>query len=258
MPDRITLDCLPRGYSLEDFEDLEVRFDSATEVIGEVFTELEKTIGASLGTVGDTTFKRLIIDHTPGVRTEFTTNGGVYYIVDPKTGEFLSGAAQNIPEAVEIVREICASNAFEGAPLPYSLRCISMMIILGDTAHLAKRAGPKLSGDFFKKWLLFWASIHAHEAFGLTLTRHKGPNAMSACDAASLVASQHGICVTAKELMDWCTHTKYQPMRARARAFIAYYRGQMLRDQGIITSNEHPFGPLQELAMSLRSDNLDK
>jgi len=253
--DMISKNSFPRGMSLEEFEDLEERFDKAAEVIESEFSELENAVGTSLGEVDDTSYIRLVIATTPGIQTKFTDKGGVYYIVEPETAGFLGGAAQDIPEAAEIVREICASNVFEGAALPYSLRCAAVMIINGQISHLAKRRGPKLSGAFFIKWILYWATIHAHEAFGLKLTRREGENAMTAPDAVSLVAAQHGVAVKPRQIMEWLTHERYASMRNRADPLIAFFRGQMLRKQGILTTNEHPFGPLQAFAIESRSDN---
>ena len=228
-------------------EELEEKFDAAAEALSEIFNEFETALGCPLGDIGDVTFKRLIISFTPGIETVLTDGGGVFYKVENDTAVFLGGAAQRIPEAAEVYREICASNIYEGAPLPQNMRRASMLMIRGDYPD-ARRKGRKLDGDFLRKWLLVWAAEYVRDAFDLELTRHDGPKTMSACDVVSQVAERFGWQVGPTLLRDWCHHKKYRAMRQRAGAFTRYFKGRILHRYGVLREDGNRFGPLGELA----------
>lgn len=227
-------------------EDLEDRFDTAAEVVDEIFSGLSWQLGGRLAEVGSLSYTRLLIAFHPGVGTVLTEGGGVYYVVDEKMAGFLGGAAQDIPEAADVVREICASNVFEGQPLPYHLRAIAFQLIKG-THRSAKRRGPKLDQDFLQRWLLRDAAIYLSDAYSLELTRYDGPRQMSACDVVSLVAKRHGFDVSFTRLRDWCSHADHREMRRRADALSNYFKDLQLIEWGALSARPL-YGPFAELA----------
>jgi hypothetical protein len=229
-------------------EELEEKFDAAAAALTETFKEFEVALGCPLSEVGEITFKRLIISYTPGIETLFTETGGVFYRVEENTAVFLGGAAQRFSEAHDIYREICASNIFEGAPLPKPMRSAAMLMVREQYPG-AKRAGRKLDGDFLRKWLLVWAAEHARDAFGLKLTRYDGPQAMSACDVVSQVSERFGWEIDPIKLRDWCQHKKYAQTRRRAEAFTRFFKDRILHKSGAVQGDGHPFGPIGELAL---------
>ncbi|WP_299899950.1 hypothetical protein [uncultured Ruegeria sp.] len=232
--------------------ELEDKFDRATEALAEGFRELEKFGGISLPALLDTSYTHLIISFTPGITRRFTEAGGVYYEVEEYASRYLGGASQKLPEALDALKTICASNVFEGAKMPESLRVKAHSLILGNFPG-AKRRGPPLSKDFTLRFVMRQSALSVRNAFELSLTRHDGPRTMSACDAVSMVADQFGVRVTYKSLESWCTSKKHQGFRDRADAIWNHLTDQYLVKVGALKeSPSNLSGPFAELGRMRR------
>lgn len=232
-------------------EGLEERFDAAAKALDGILTDIQDKTGIRFGELNDLSFTRIVISLHPGIQTTIISRSGgngIYYMVDERAAGFLQGAAQELPEAADVVQEICASNVFEGAPLPYSLRCAAYEMIKG-TYPKANRRGAKLKGDFLKRWLLRWAAIDVSEVFDLPLTRHDGITTMSACDVVILVAECHKMNVSFNLLRDWCTHRDYREMRKRADSLTNLLKDSMLIEWGVLKARAPMYGPFLELAL---------
>lgn len=225
----------------------EDKFDRATEALAEGFRELEKLGGVSLAELLDAPYTHLIISCTPGITQRFTEAGGVYYEVEEYASLYLGGAAQKLPEALDALKTICASNVFEGAKMPTSLRMKAHSLILGNFPG-AKRRGPPLSKNFTLKFAMRQSALSARNAFDLSLTRHDGPTTMSACDAVSMVAEKFGLRVPYKSLESWCTSKKHQGFRDRADSIWNHLTDQYLISVGALTKSPTSLsGPFAEL-----------
>ncbi len=227
--------------------ELETRFDEATIQVDELFTELVQQSGQGLGEFLNVSYTHLIISFIPGIRTVPSEGGGVYYEVNEAASVFLGGAAQKLPEALDVLKSICASNVFEGAEMPQSLRMKAHMLILGKFPG-AKRRGPPLSQDFTQKFLMRQIALDIRDFFELTLTRHDGPTTLSACDAVSMVANKHGVDVQYKALESWCTHAKFKGFRERADAIWHHIVDDYLVSVGALKNSPSGLsGPFTEL-----------
>lgn len=227
-------------------QELGVRFRAATAVVDECFEELKAYLRKDFADLESPSYVHLVIHYLPGVETVLTPNGTVYYVVDDALAAYLSGAAQDLPDAAEIIREICASNIMEGQPLPYNLRCAAFSMIKG-SFPAATRRGRRVDGQFCQRWLFREAAIYVRDAFDLHLTRNEASGEMSACDAVSQVAARHRVDVPFERLRDWCTHKSHREFRVRADSLSNVIRDLSLIELGALRSRG-PFGPIAELA----------
>lgn len=232
-------------------EETERRFDSATEALDEFFRELIGVEGFELEMLSILPLEHFLIQISPGIDTHASKSGGVFYTVQDSTGAYLGGAAQRLPEAHSVVVQICASNVFEGAELPASLRSVAHMMILGQFPA-ATRRGPSLGSDFMLRYGLRSLAIFARDAFGLALTRSDGPTTLSACDAVCMVANQHGLNIPYTRLRDWCSHGDHSEFRNRADAVSNYLKDLFLAENGILKNEPTPFGVFSELSRMRR------
>ena len=232
-------------------QDLEERFDAAAEMLDAFLREIQSETGKPFGDLNEISFTRLMISLHPGIQeivVSRSNSNGIYYVVDERAAAYLQGAAQDLPEAADVIEEICASNVFEGAAIPYSLRCAAFEMIKG-TYPRAKRRGAKLTGDFFKRWLLRWAAIDISETFDLPLTRYDGVTTLSACDVVSLVVQRHRMNVSFNLLRDWCTHKDHREMRKRADSLTNFLKDAQLIEWGVLKARAPAYGAFLELAL---------
>ncbi|MEP2029395.1 MAG: hypothetical protein ABJI96_11910, partial [Paracoccaceae bacterium] len=94
----------------------------AVQLGTEYFSELVTQAGTSFFELMSLDFNDLFIQCHSGIETHYTASGGVYHVLSEDLAGFLAGAAQDMPEAFGMVREICARNSIEGAPLGFSAK----------------------------------------------------------------------------------------------------------------------------------------
>lgn len=175
--------------------------------------------------------------------------GQCVYEIDELTAANLAGAAQRLPEAYDVMREICAVNVFHGAPLPAHLRMAASQIIRG-TFPKASRTGPPIGSDFVVRMLAYSGAKYCRDAFHLTLTRNEERRdglRISACDAVADAAKALEIPVQYKNLADWCQAKRFLGFRERADAIMGYFHDLELVRVGALKRPNSPFGPFPAL-----------
>lgn len=220
-------------------------FSELVEFQIESLEKFKETYGVSFLEVCELSFVDFLIEIHPGVETILTKGGGVYHVVDEGWANQISGAAQILPEALEVALEICARNTYEGRPLPYGLRTTASMLIRG-TFNGKKRRGPPLRPDFGKRWILFENAVFLSQFYQVELTRNEASAENSACDVMVEVARRFGLEVTYTALRDWCTKAKHADFRARAEIISNYYKDLALCNSGAL-NRPTEFGPFIEL-----------
>ncbi|OWY13060.1 hypothetical protein B6V72_09645 [Thioclava sp. F34-6] len=216
-------------------EDEEEKFDAAAEVVEELLREFISLTGLPLSDLFRSSFERLLIAFHPNIKTLILPTGGVAYEVDDRTGFLLTSYALGEQEIALAVREICASNVFEGYPLPPSLRKTAFSMIHG-TFPAKQRRGPARSSDFSRRWILRWCAQYVSDAFDLNLTRNDASSSeISACDVVSLVATKLGEDVSFRTLRDWCAHHKHSGFRKRADLLTNFLKDMQLIELGVLS-----------------------
>ncbi|MDP5217149.1 hypothetical protein Q5Y75_07965 [Ruegeria sp. 2205SS24-7] len=229
-------------------EELEDQFDLATAAIEGGIQDLLGPEKISLEDVTEIGLTHFLIFVLPGIGIRETEGGYVHYEVDNDAASLLGGAAQSLPEALDVMVEVCAMNTFVGAPLPDALRSNAAMLIRGNFPG-AKARGARPSKDFVMKFLLRQSALSVRDVFGLSLTRNaESENTLSACDAVSMVVERHGLTVPYRRLSEWCTHADHQGFRNRADAMWNHLLDTFLIKTGALKKSSTPFGPFQELS----------
>lgn len=236
-------------------EDLECRFDKAIELTQLHLSDFEENVGQKLANLESVSFIRALIGVLPGIRTHVPTPINVFYDVEPSAAAVISGAASSVPEAAEILREICASNIFEGHPIPPEFRPHASLHMRG-RAHFASRPGKPAGDDFFLKWLLRGEAQFVADACDLALTRSpdsKSGIQMSACDAVSMTVLRQGVDVPPDRLIAWCNHRDHQAFRSRADALTNLHKDIVLHRWGLLRRMP-TYGVFHELPHMNRRD----
>lgn len=222
---------------------------SPIELLRQSYGQWEQISGEPLKELLSIEYIRFLIQFHKGIETHIIRNGqGIYYTVDDATSKIICGAAQQVPEAAEVVRQIIASNVFESAPLTYDMRCVASQMIRGSFPAKTRRGGP-VQSNFLQRWFLFSSAVTLSDAFGnlVPLTRNDASPEHSACDFVVSVAAEFGIGLNYTAIRDWCTSKKHEQFRLRAKSLSNYFKDLYLSELGVI-SNNRVFGPFAEMA----------
>ncbi|WP_323765890.1 hypothetical protein [Marinovum sp.] len=204
-----------------------------------------QSIGVTSEILSNSSFTHFLTLTTPGIRRIAKEGGQFVYEIDDLAAANLCGAAQRLPEAYDVLREVCTTNVFHGAVLPAHCRMAASQIIRGSFPN-AKRTGPPIGGNFVMRMLAYNGAKYCRDAFQLTLTRNEERSdglRLSACDAVVEAAKSQEIHIEYKNLADWCLAKKFLGFRERADAIMGYAHDLELVRVGALKQPNSPFGP---------------
>ncbi|MBF9031166.1 hypothetical protein HKCCE3408_12250 [Rhodobacterales bacterium HKCCE3408] len=198
----------------------------------ECVEDAERLMRASLPEIADFDYIRVLLSVTPGIESVVCSAESVFYRVGGEAAEWLAIEATGSPDAMAMVREICACNIWEGEPVPKELRGICRSIVSGKGVGVA-RTGPQ-GGQRFGAFLVAQdIAQYLKDAYGIPLSRGDGFNEISAADILSEAFRLRGLNVTSGTIRDWLTHGKHKVNRARANAIIHMFRCRYLEALGL-------------------------
>jgi hypothetical protein len=194
----------------------------------------EQIFNIPLQNIADLGYVRLLASITPGIEIVLPAPDRVYYRLTDEAALALAVQAHGSADAMQLLREICSSNVWEGAPVPHHLRPMCQSLLLGKNNHGARQPGTKGGKNFGAILVADATARYLRNAFGMPLVTYEGSEKEDTAETLCAAFSEHHVEVSYNTMRSWLTHKKHKESRARAEAIIDMLRARQLEDLGLV------------------------
>lgn len=210
------------------------QYEEAFRIADELFEHAEEFFGCAPDQLHKLDYVNMIIGSYHEIETVMPRHDRIFHRVSDRGAEAIYYSAKVNPDIYDVMREICARNLTNEAPLPFLFRSFIIDELNGDFDRTKRRGRSSSDGFAFRAYCYIMAR-YVSDATGVPLTRNEASaTEISACDALFDVGPRHGLDIKYTTLRDWCTHKDYSGMRERADLLRGYFVDLYLVRLGVL------------------------